>query len=267
MKPYLSVLRIRSLVLLQYRMAAFAGMCTQILFGWVRVMILEGFYTSSTALQPMSYAQAVTYIWLGQAMLRMLPWDGDLEIQAMIRKGDLAYELCRPLGLYEHWFARAIALRTAPTLIRALPVFAFAFFLLPGPYRMQPPPGWLEMGAWVLTSVGALLLSAAITNIINISMLWTISGEGVLRLLPALVLIFSGMIVPLPLLPEWSQAVLRFLPFSGLVDTPSRFYLGHLPVSQLPGYLGTQLAWTGLLVALGRWLLHRGMKRVVVQGG
>ena len=41
-------------------------------------MVLEGFYAAGAAVQPMSYAQAVTYVWLGQAMLRMLPRDGDL---------------------------------------------------------------------------------------------------------------------------------------------------------------------------------------------
>jgi ABC-2 type transport system permease protein len=28
-----------------------------------------------------------------------------------------------------------------------------------------------------------------------------------------------------------------------------------------------QLVWTALLVALGRWLLSRGVRRLVVQGG
>lgn len=267
MRPYLSLLRARFLLLLQYRMAALAAISAQFLFGLVRVMVLEGFYASGPAPQPMTYAQTVTYVWLGQALLGMLPWNADPEVQALIRKGDVAYELCRPLGLYEHWFARALAQRAAPTLLRAVPMLPVVLFLVPGPYRMQFPAGPGEAAAWALTTLGALLLAAAITNLMSLSMLWTISGEGMLRLLPAVLLVTSGMIVPLPLLPGWSQAVLRLLPFSSLVDMPFRFYLGHLPLSQLPFYLGIQLAWTALLVAFGRWLLHRGMRRVVVQGG
>ena len=42
----------------------------------------------------------VTYVWLGQAflLLTMLTIDGDLH--AMIRTGNVAYELLRPVDLY-----------------------------------------------------------------------------------------------------------------------------------------------------------------------
>lgn len=253
--------------MLQYRGAALAGMSTQFLFGLVRVMIFEGFYASSAAPQPMSYAQTVTYIWLGQALLGLLPWNGDPEVQGLIRTGNVAHELCRPLNLYDHWFFRAVSQRTAPTILRAVPLFLVAFFVMPAEYRMHLPENIAQGGAWILTTIAAVFLAAAITNLFNISMLWTISGEGVLRLLPALVLIASGMIVPLPFLPEWSQRLLQLLPFSGLVDTPFRFYLGLIPATQVPVHLGLQLTWTALLVLFGKLLLARGMKRVVVQGG
>ena len=44
----------------------------------------------------------------------------------MVRTGAVAYELCRPLDLYALWYARAIAWRTAPVLLRAVPMFVFA---------------------------------------------------------------------------------------------------------------------------------------------
>ena len=63
----------------------------------------------------MAFAQVASYVWLGQALLAMLPWNVDAEIRAMIRSGAVAYELCRPIDLYGLWFARALAQRTAPT--------------------------------------------------------------------------------------------------------------------------------------------------------
>ena len=94
-----------------------------------------------------------------------------------------------------------------------------------------------------------------------------ISGQGISQLLPAAVYVFSGMIIPVPLFPEWAQRILDFLPFRGLVDTPIRLYLGHIPPSQLWSVLGHQLLWVLAFVALGRWLLARGVRRLVVQGG
>lgn len=267
MKAYLSIIKIRFMLLLQYRVAAAAGVFTQLFFGFVRVMVFYAFYSVASSKQPMSYAQTITYVWIGQAMLGTLPWNGDSEIQAMIRSGNVAYELCRPMDIYNQWFSRAVALRTAPMLLRAVPIFVVTLLLLPKKYAMGLPPTLGAGMAWIVATLGAVMLSCAITNIMNISTLWTISGEGVARLLPAVVTILSGMIVPLPLFPDWLKRVLAMLPFSGLVDVPVRFYTGHIPYKRIFPYLLNQILWTVLLAAFGRWLLARKMKSIVVQGG
>ena len=103
MNSYLAVLKARFRLLLQYRAAALAGLGTQIFWGLMRVMIFTAFYHSTTATPPISLADTVTYLWLIQAMLLLLPWRLDAEIQGMIRDGTVAYELVRPIDLYvEH---------------------------------------------------------------------------------------------------------------------------------------------------------------------
>lgn len=266
-RAYLAIVRLRFVLLLQYRVAAFAGIVTQFVFGFIMIFTLEAFYSSSAGASPMSFDQIVTYVWLGQMLLAMLPWSGDSDVQALIRNGNVAYELCRPLDLYGHWYFRAMALRTAPTLLRAVPLFIVTAFLLPQRYALSFPASWAAFFAFLLAELGALLLGCAITNLMNISLLWTISGEGINRIVPALVTILSGMVYPLPLYPEWSWKILEILPFAGLVDTPFRFFVGHLSPHQILLYFSRQLIWTVILVVFGRWLLSRGLKRVVVQGG
>ncbi|MBM3188225.1 MAG: ABC transporter permease, partial [Chloroflexi bacterium] len=84
MSAYWAVLTARFRMLLQYRAAALAGLCTQLFWGLLRVMIFDAFYRSSSAIQPMSFEQTVTYLWLIQAMLLLLPWRLDWEVRAMI---------------------------------------------------------------------------------------------------------------------------------------------------------------------------------------
>jgi len=267
MRAYLSIIKIRFILLLQYRTAALAGICTQFLFGFVRVMVFEAFYNSSDITQAFTYSQTVSYIWMSQALLGMLPWNGDRQLQTMIRSGNVAYELCRPLNIYNQWYSRSLALRTAPTILRAIPMFIITIFFLPVRYRLSLPESPTLFIAWLLVTVAALLLSASITNLINVSTIWTISGLGVDRLLPALVMFFSGMIVPLPLFPEWMQRILGLLPFSGLVDIPMRFFTGNLCLNSLMPMLFLQLFWTVIFIILGKFLIVRGLKKVVIQGG
>jgi ABC-2 type transport system permease protein len=205
----------------------------------------------------------VTYIWLGQALLGLLPWGVDSDVRTMIRTGTIAYELLRPVDLYGLWYSRAVAARAAPTLLRAVPLFLVAGLF----FGLRPPPSWACAAGWVLSTLGALLLSSAISTLVTLSLLWTVSGEGVARLAPMIVNFFSGILIPLPLFPQWAQSVLDFLPFRGLVDLPFRVYMGHIPPEQLGAVLAHQLVWTVALVALGRGILFQGTRRLVVQGG
>ena len=188
MKPYLSILVSRFLTLLQYRAAAIAGMSTQLFFGLVRVMIYDGFYRSTAAPQPLTPDQVTTYIWLGQAMLLLAMLDVDKDVAAMIRTGSVAYEMTRPLDLYNLWFARAISGRAAPLLMRALPIVAVAGMFL----GLRKPA---SVGAIALFSVSAfagLLLAASMAALMTLSLLWTISGDGIYRLASPLIFFLFG---------------------------------------------------------------------------
>jgi ABC-2 type transport system permease protein len=260
--PYWAILRARFQSLLQYRAAAAAGFATQVFWGFIRVMIFAAFLRSG-APSPMTIEEVVTYVWLGQALLMILPWRPDPEVEQSIRTGTVAYELLRPLDLYNHWFARAVAFRSAPTLLRSVPLLVLAWLF----FGMRLPAGLPALLAFLGAMAAALLLSAAITTLINVTMMWTIAGQGTWVLVSALAWLFSGMIVPLPLFPDWAQPVLAVLPFRGLMDAPFRLYMGHLPAAHAVATIVHQLAWSAAFVMFGRWLLSRGTRRLVVQGG
>ena len=263
MRSYWAIITARFRMLLQYRMAAFAGFTTQLFWGLMRVMIFTAFYYSTTKSQPMSLEQVITYVWLGQAMLAMLPWNVDAEIRQMIRTGTVAYELVKPVDLYWLWFSRSVAMRTAPTILRAVPMLIIGGLF----FGMKLPASWESAGAWAISMGAALLLACALTTLLTMSILWTISGEGMARLLMIGVMVFSGMIVPLPLFPDWAQSVLNFMPFRGIADIPYRLYTGHIPPDRLLWAVGHQLIWTLAIVIIGRWLLSLGTRKLVVQGG
>ncbi len=263
MKPYLAILSSRFRVLLQYRAAALAGIGTQLFFGIVRMMIFDAFYRSSTAPQPMTREEVITYIWLGQAFLLITMLDVDRDVAAMIRTGNVAYELTRPLDLYSLWFARAVSGRAAPIAMRALPILILGGLF----FGLQPPASAASAALFAVALFEGLLLAASIIALMTISMVWTISGEGISRLAPPLIFFFSGINVPLPLFPDWMQGIFAVLPFRGLIDTPFRIYMGHLNGPEAVTALAQQFAWIIALIVIGRTILTRSLRRLVVQGG
>ncbi|MCW8131202.1 MAG: ABC-2 family transporter protein [Planctomycetota bacterium] len=263
MRAYAAVLSARVRTLLQYRAAALAGIACQVFWGILRTAIFGAFFAMNPARSPMSLPEMVTYIWLGQSLFRMLPTGADGDVRALIRTGGVAYELTRPLDLYAFWYTRSVAMLAAPMLLRAVPLLGVAALF----FEMLPPASPLALAAGLASLLCGLLLSAACVTLLTISLLWTVSGDGISRMAVIAVWAFSGILLPLPLFPEWLQPALALLPFRGLIDGPFRLYMGHIPAEQAPGVLLHQLGWTLALIALGRWLLGRGIRRMVVQGG
>jgi ABC-2 type transport system permease protein len=272
MKAYWSLFVARFALLLQYRTAALAGVVTQLFWGFVKVMVLQAFFTHTTSTQPITLQQSIGYIWLGQAFLMaIVPWGGDRDIQELIRTGAVGYDLLRPTDLYNFWFTRALALRIAPLILRAIPLLCITIFLFPllglDEWSLSFPRTFASFVAFLLSFIGAILLSSALTMLLTVSMMWTISGEGINSILPTLVTIFSGMIVPLPLFPEWSKPFLNALPFSGLIDKPFRLFTGNLQPNALSNVLLHQTFWIVIIIILGRVLVKHGIKKLVIQGG
>ncbi len=261
MRPYLAILSARFRMLLQYRSAAAAGFVTQLFWGLIRMMIFQAFMENSIS-PPLDSRQILGYIWLTQAFLLLAMVQGDGEIQAMIRTGNIGYELLRPVDLQCLWLSRKIATRLAPTLLRCVPLIGFAALM-----------GWLDWPglasalAGVAALAGAVLLSSCVCMLMDISMFWTVSGAGMNRLIGAITVFFSGQLIPLPLLPDAWQTTLAILPFRGLADAPFRLLLGQIPASHVVGVVAHQLIWAGLLSLLIRGLMARSLRRVVIQGG
>jgi ABC-2 type transport system permease protein len=263
---YLAIVAARFRTLLQYRTAALAGLFTQLFFGFVRIAIFSAFYAASPSSQPMSLPEVVSYIWLGQATLLLVPWRIDEDVLQQIGDGSVVYELARPLDLYTVWFARSIAWRTAPVMLRMLPMFVIAMFVLPHDWALMPPSA-AAFAAWLPCFAGAVLVSAALSSLMNVTLMWTLAGQGVPIIIGSLATVFGGLTIPLALFPAWSQPVLYAMPFAGMLDLPSRIFTGNLPPHDALYVIAHQLVWTLVLVAFGRWLLARGVRRIVVQGG
>ncbi len=271
LRGYVALGSVRLRAMLQYRAVALAALATQVFWGLLRLMILDGFYGSAPQASDFSSTHYVSYIWLGQALFGLFPLSVDPVAAERIRSGTVAYELLRPLDLYANWTISAIGWRIGRTVFRAAPLVLFAVFLPPlfgrPEWALGPPAGMAATIGFAAAISLAVLTGAAITLLGQAIMLWTLSSAGWNALVPGVAWICSGMVVPLPYLPEWAQAVLEIMPFAGLIDTPFRIYSGHLAGAAAVQALAVQAAWVVALVAVGHRLLARGLRKVVIQGG
>jgi viologen exporter family transport system permease protein len=270
LRAYAAVFRVRFALLLQYRAAALAGFITQCWWGAVKVMVFAAFLSGSAA-SPMTLRQTVDYVWLGQALLMMLPWSADPELARMVRSGDVGYERLRPVDTYAYWYARAVARRTATPLLRAVPMVIMASLVLPalglGRWGLSAPNNGAAAITFALSLVLVVTLASAFSTLLDVLVVLTLSDRGANTFFAPLAIVFSGSLVPLPLLPNWLQPLLRHQPFAGLMDFPFRIYSGNLAGTAALASLAWQAFWVIALIALGRIVMARVMARLQIQGG
>ena len=262
-KAYFTIFRAYMKTLLQYRIAALAGIVTQLFFGVIMITIYKAFYASSPGTAPMSIQDFIVYTWLVQATFRLIPFGIDNEIQQMMNKGVIGFELVRPISLIQLWLARYLAKRLAPTLLRFFPTMILSLLFL----GMKLPSSFSGFIGWTVSLFLALWMSAVISLLMSLTLFWTISGEGISHLMTVLIYSTSGQILPLQIFPDTITKILRFLPFSAMVDLPNRFYIGSLTISQLPATILFQLGWIVFLMGLCQVLYNKGSVKIIIQGG
>jgi ABC-2 type transport system permease protein len=266
--PYLSILRARFALMLQYRAAAFAGFATQCWWGVIKIMVLAAFYAGH-AHQPITLAQAITYTWLGQGLLGLMPWNADPEISEAVESGNVAYERLRPVDTHALWFARAIAWKAGSTALRIVPMFIVAAILLPlaglGDWAWRLPQTPQAALLFAVSITLALLLSSGFVVLLNIGVA-ALKTRRAANVASTIVNPLSGMIVPLALMPAWMQGFLFWQPFAGLVDIPYRIYFGNLAGPAALEGIAAQTLWVALFIVGGRFWLARVWARVDTQG-
>jgi len=266
-KKYLSFFRLRFVMGLQYRGAAAAGIVTQFFWGFMEILMFHAFYEADPSAYPMTLEATSDYVWLQQAFLAFFgAWIFETEIFDVILNGNIAYELCRPIRIYDMWFARSVANRLSKGLLRCMPILVVAVFL-PETYGIGAPASALHFALFLVTLALGLLVMAAMGMVLYALTLFTTSSQGLKFLYISLVEFFAGQVIPLPFFPKRLQAVMEFLPFASMANVPLRIYSGNLEGAGLARAIALQIFWLFLLVLTGRILCGRGEKRAVLQGG
>ncbi|MBN2851557.1 MAG: ABC transporter permease [Clostridia bacterium] len=267
MRTYLSFFRMRFLNGLQYRVAAVSGLVTQFFWGIMFIFICEAFYKSGGTPSTIAWNDLVTFIWLQQAFLALIMlYDWDFELFEMVTKGNISYEMCRPVDIYKLWYVKLFSKRLARATLRFSPIIIIAS-ILPMQYRISLPQSPSSFMLFLVSLTLGLILLVAISMLIYISIFKTMSPVGSMAFFGLMGEFFGGMTIPIPLMPLWLQKVCYALPFRWCADLPLRVYSGNIPINEaLTGVL-VQLGWIVLLVGFGSFAMKKCIRLALVQGG
>jgi len=267
MRPYIALFRQRLLGGLQYRAGFWGTAITHVVWVYVRVAIVAVFYRHGNGQAGITLEQAAAMIWLQEMALNLMPGFGvDTTVWSRISRGDVGYDLVRPLDVYNHWYVSALSDKLARFLLSIGPVLVMAL-LAPGTVRLRLAASPLSILAGFFTLATGLMLSCAVICLCYAAQMDVNVGNGPAGALMTVAQILAGSLLPLQLWPDALQTFLRWQPFASMMDLPLRFMAGAAALSELPQVLLTQALWGVAIWRLGRAWMGLNLRRLIVQGG
>ncbi len=263
MRAYLAAARMSYWRYYTYSIATIAGVITNGFFGLLRSYVFIAFYQNRPIAAGYRLSDALTYVWLSQAMIMPLFMWGWVEIAETIRTGAIASDLTRPINYFGYWLSRDLGRAGYHTLFRWLPTMMLGIIF----FRITVPTAPLTWLAYLISLLLAIILSFCLRFMINVVGFWTTDVRGISGMVLLFVNFFTGFLIPLEFFPPAARAIVLQLPFAGLVSIPNRIFLGQATGAEIFLLLGQQLGWTIVLILAAHLLLHVATRKLVVQGG
>ncbi|MEW1545843.1 ABC transporter permease [Streptomyces tsukubensis] len=249
-----------------YRMATAAGMFTNVVFGFIIAATYIALWDQRPRLGGYGLDEALTYVWLGQALLTACAMMGggfEGELIERIRSGDIAIDLYRPVDLQLFWLSGDLGRAAFQLLGRGIVPMGVGAFV----FDLALPASPLTWAAFLAAIWLGLVVSFAIRYLVALSAFWLLDGAGVMQLSALAGTFFSGMLLPLNVFPGALGEIARALPWSSYLQIPADVLLGKHTGWGLAGAYAFQAGWAAVLLTAGRLLQATATRRVVVQGG
>lgn len=245
-----------------YRMSTLAGIIVGIIQVYVLYYIWFNVYDNADKMVGYSLKQISTYVIFSTVIYRLIELGITLKIADLVRSGEIALKLIKPINFISSLFFESIGSLIASVLTIVIPIFVFCIFAI-GIYIQTD---LLTILLFVVSVLLAIIISIYVDIFFGLLSFWTENGWGLRVIRQALIKLFSGAIVPLTFMPLWFKNVCDFLPFKTLIDVPINIYIfGASKSSYLS--VGIQLIWVIALMIITNALYKVIIKKLNINGG
>jgi ABC-2 type transport system permease protein len=175
-----------------------------------------------------------------------------VDIEADVRRGDVASRLARPVSYPAALFAEGVG----AIAVRA-PVIALGAVLCALIYTGRMPVA-TSLAAVAAFGLAAMLVLHGLHVLTGLTAFWLLDVSPVFWVWQKLLFVLGGLVLPLAIYPEW------LTPFPSLLAGPAGFLIGDAAPAALALRLALWTAVTGLAVRL---VFARAVRALQVNGG
>ncbi len=228
----------------------------------VYIFIWLAIYNNGNQIQGMTFEQITTYYILVVSLSPIINWGINEIMGNAIREGEILRELLNPISYFNYYFGIRIGELIESTIVGVL-TFGICSIL----FGVLLPNGILNFLFFIIIVFLAVIVVYFFELLIGMTAFYTNSIWGVEIFKRAVLSIFSGMIAPITLFPEFLQKIANFLPFKDCIYTPINIYFGELTNMEILQVIMKQYIWIVVLYIIAKIIFNKAIKNITVNGG
>ena len=228
----------------------------------VYIFVWQAIYKETGEAGGFTIAQMITYYILVFTLSSLATWGVNEEMSYSIKNGKINKELINPLSYFQYYFGINLG-----ELAFALLVGIATFILCSIFWSVSLPANIINLILFVIVIILGIPITFFLQMIVGITGFYTNSIWGMQILRKSVISIFSGIIAPITLFPNWFQSLANILPFQELIYTPINIWLGQMPLKEAIFIIIKQIIWGIILYIIAKKFFNHAIKKITINGG
>lgn len=220
---------------------------------------------TSETIQGFTFEQMVGYVVISTLTSMLIANDVHWDISQDVQSGNIATSLIKPVNYQLLKFFYCIGNIMINILFLFLPLWGcYTLFEL---ITNGVLPNLFHLALYLISVSLSALILFYINYLFGLAAFFVEYIFGFIFAKEALLRLLSGQLIPLSFFPMGIFNLFKFLPFAGLVFTPTMIYLGKYTGSELLFNIAVQGIWVLLLMGVTQLVWNRAIKRLTILGG
>lgn len=228
----------------------------------VYVFVWQAIYNQTGNAGGYSISQMVTYYILVFSIISLVTWGVNEDMAHSIRNGQINKELLNPLSYFQYYFGVNLGELGFASVV-GLATFIICSLL----WGVTFPTSILNFLLFAIIILLGIPITFFLQMIVGTVGFYSNSIWGMQILRKSVVSIFSGIIAPITLFPQWFQVIANVLPFKDLVYTPINIWLGNITMQEITFVIIKQIIWGIILYIISKLFFNHAVKNITINGG
>jgi ABC-2 type transport system permease protein len=267
LRKYFTIFRVSLSERMTYRIDFLIGTMLRFLPMVTTILLWQAVYTGSgqVSLAGFNYHEMIAYLLLVHISRMFSSMPGLAGgIAREIREGTLKRYLTQPVDMIGYLTSYRIAHKVAYITMSFVP-YSILFFICRNYFDGFPDAPTLA--AYAVSLVLAFMVGFYFEVAVGMVGFWFLEVTSLLYIVMTLNFFISGHMLPLDLLPQPWQGILKALPFQYMAYFPAVVFLGKVRGMSLVYHLLGELVWALFFMGLARLLYRLGLRRYGAYGG